>query len=143
VRRVLVDTGFWVALANPRDVYHDAAASALRANKDPLITTWPVLAEACRLLIKRLGPEAQEALIEAGIRGAYDVFGLEPRHLPRVRELLEHYRTLPMDLADASLVILAEELGTGRIFSTDQRDFGTYRWKRHKPFTSLLPERAR
>jgi len=45
---------------------------------------------------------------------------------------------LPMDLADASLVILAEHLGHGRILSTDQRDFRTYRWKQHRPFENLL-----
>lgn len=43
-----------------------------------------------------------------------------------------------MDLADASLVLLAEELGHGRIVSTDKRDFRTYRWKNHEPFTNLL-----
>jgi len=43
-----------------------------------------------------------------------------------------------MDLADASLVILAEELGHGRILSTDQRDFNAYRWKHHEPFQNLL-----
>jgi predicted nucleic acid-binding protein len=43
-----------------------------------------------------------------------------------------------MDLADASLVILAEELGKGDILSTDQRDFGVYRWKNRKPFKNLL-----
>jgi predicted nucleic acid-binding protein len=49
------------------------------------------------------------------------------------------YRDLPMDLADASLVILAEELGHGRILSTDTRDYRTYRWKNRKPFQNLLP----
>jgi hypothetical protein len=34
-----------------------------------------------------------------------------------------------MDFADASLVLLAEHLGHGRILSTDRRDFHTYRWK--------------
>ena len=43
-----------------------------------------------------------------------------------------------MDLADASLVILAEHLGHGRILSTDERDFETYRWKQRKPFQNLL-----
>ena len=43
-----------------------------------------------------------------------------------------------MDLADASLVILAKELGHGRIFSTVKRDFHTYRWKNHLPFENLL-----
>ncbi len=48
------------------------------------------------------------------------------------------YRELPMDLADASLVVVAEDLGTGRILSTDQRDFRAYRWKNRKPFKNLL-----
>jgi predicted nucleic acid-binding protein len=43
-----------------------------------------------------------------------------------------------MDLADASLVMLAEHLDDGRILSTDQRDFKTYRFKSHKPFRNLL-----
>lgn len=45
---------------------------------------------------------------------------------------------LPMDLADASLVIAAEDLGSGRILFTDRRDFGAYRWKSRKPFKNLL-----
>ena len=43
-----------------------------------------------------------------------------------------------MDLADASLVVLAEEMDDGRILSTDNRDFRTYRWKQRKPFRNLL-----
>jgi hypothetical protein len=43
-----------------------------------------------------------------------------------------------MDLTDASLVLLAEEIGHGRILSTDQRDFRTYRWKQQAPFENLL-----
>ena len=57
------------------------------------------------------------------------LFELTTGHLPRVSELTRKYADLPMDLADASVVILAEELGTGRILSTDMRDFRTYRWK--------------
>lgn len=53
---------------------------------------------------------------------------------------MTQYADLPMDLADASLVLLAEELGHGRILSTDRRDFHTYRWKNHQPFTNLLEQ---
>ncbi|AKE64998.1 hypothetical protein N0824_04196 [Microcystis sp. 0824] len=52
---------------------------------------------------------------------------------------MKQYQSLPMDLADASLVILAEELGNGRILSIDNRDFNTYRWKNKKPFINLFP----
>jgi len=51
---------------------------------------------------------------------------------------MEKYRDLPMDLADASLVILAESLGDGRILSTDRRDFNAYRWKERQPFENML-----
>ena len=45
-----------------------------------------------------------------------------------------------MILADASLVLLAEENGEGRIVSTDERDFHAYRWKNQHPFRNLLLE---
>ena len=43
-----------------------------------------------------------------------------------------------MDLADASLVLIAEEIGSGDIVSSDERDLKTYRFKNHKPFRNLL-----
>lgn len=70
--------------------------------------------------------------------GAFDVFDLQREDAPRIAELITKYADLPMDLADASLVILAEHLGHGRILSTDQRAFGTYRWKQYRPFENLL-----
>ena len=69
---------------------------------------------------------------------AFEVFNLEEEHKGRLLKLMKKYRELPMDLADASLVILAEHLGHGRIFSTDMRDFKTYKWKQRKPFDNLL-----
>jgi predicted nucleic acid-binding protein len=81
---------------------------------------------------------AELAFIDGVMAGAASVFQLSESHLPRVRELMAKYADLPMDLADASLVVLAEELGTGRIFTTDRRDFGAYRWKNRKPFHNLL-----
>jgi hypothetical protein len=51
---------------------------------------------------------------------------------------MKQYENLPMDFADASLVMLAEDLGHGRIVSTDKRDFGVYRWKNTHPFQNLL-----
>ena len=135
---ILADTGFWLALANARDRHHTAAKRALDALDEPLITTWSVMTETCHLLASRLGERSARAFIDSGARGAFDIFELSSEHLPRISELMLRYAKLPMDLADASLVVLAEELGTGRILSTDQRDFGAYRWKNHKPFQNLL-----
>ena len=66
------------------------------------------------------------------------IFELSREHLPRISELMHRYAELPIDLADASLVIAAEDLGSGRALSTDQRDSGAHRWKNRKPFHNLL-----
>src|SRR6185312_7376482 len=104
----------------------------------PLITTWPVLAETCHLMVARLGPSAAETFVASAAQSAFEVFALEGADLPRVLQLMQKYRELPMDLADASLVILAEHLGSGRILSTDRRDFHAYRWKNRRPFHNLM-----
>lgn len=138
---ILVDTGVWLALANKRDADHAAAKRALAAVREPLVTTWPVLTETCHMLLTRLGPEAERALLVNAARGTFRVLAIEDADFARLAELVETYRDLPMDLADASLVLAAERLGTGRILSTDRRDFRAYRWKRRRPFTNLMPER--
>lgn len=127
-----------MAVANRSDRHHARAVRAARELKERLVTTWPVMTETCHLLASRVGHESLMRFIAAAERGAFEVFNLEARHLPMIQGLMGKYRDLPMDLADASLVVLATDLGTGRILSTDERDFKTYRWKNRKPFTNLL-----
>ena len=137
---ILADTGFFVALIVRTDKHHAKSVAAARKHaREGLLTTWPVLTETVHL-VQRIGGSAVAQQWLAGIHaGAAQLFDLNPSHLPRVLELMHKYSDLPMDLADASLVICAEETGDGRILSTDARDFGAYRWKRRKPFHNLLP----
>ena len=135
---VIADTGFWLALANQNDRHHEAAKVRLSDLGEPLVTTWPVVTETCYLLLARLGDQTQRAFMTSFAAGTFEIFQLGRDHVPRIVVLMKRYANLPMDLADASLVLLAEELGHGRILSTDQRDFGTYRWKQSKPFENLL-----
>jgi predicted nucleic acid-binding protein len=136
---VITDTGFWLALANKRDDMHQQAKVRFSEFKqEGFITTWCVITETCYLLQQRVGIDAPKALLSKVSIGALQVFDLTQVHCPRVIRLMEQYRNLPMDLADASLVILAEHLGHGRILSVDQRDFNTYRWKNTQPFQNLL-----
>jgi predicted nucleic acid-binding protein len=136
---VIADTGFWLALANRRDAHHESAVRALNALEgERLVVTWPVMSETCYLLLDRLGPVAQSRFIASHAAGAFDIAdpGIHPPD--RIGALMQKYETLPMDLADATLVLLAEWLGHGRILSVDRRDFGTYRWKDRRPFENLL-----
>ncbi|MBT3221421.1 MAG: PIN domain-containing protein [Proteobacteria bacterium] len=135
---IIADTGYWLALANRRDRHHARAVQALEELDEALVTTWPVMTETCHLLLNRLGVHAQTSFVLTIRDGACDIFELQINHLPRLVELMLQYQNLPMDLADASLVVLAEKLGTGRILSTDRRDFGTYRWKNRHPFSNML-----
>ena len=136
---ILADTGFFVALVIGTDRHHaDAVAAAERHSSDGLLTTWPVLTETVHLVQRKGGHEVARRLLASIDQGAAQIFDLTPRHLTRVLELMARYATLPMDLADASLVLCAEETGDGRILSTDERDFGAYRWKRRKPFKNLM-----
>lgn len=135
---IIADTGFWVALANKKDQHHQTALNCLQKLQEPLITTWPVMTEVCHLLLQHYGMNAQLNFIRSYQQGAFQVFDLRAEHRDQMLALMHKYADLPMDLADASLVILAEESGDGRILSTDQRDFQTYRWKNTQPFNNLM-----
>jgi predicted nucleic acid-binding protein len=135
---LIADTGFWIALANRKDKHHRLARTYVTQLREPLVTTWPVVTETCYLLLTQLGVQAQVAFLRTYTAGAFQIYDLVEKQAPRLASLMEKYADLPMDMADASLVLLAEHLGHGRILSTDQRDFGTYRWKQHEPFDNLL-----
>jgi uncharacterized protein len=136
---VIADSGFWIALGSRRDRHHAAARAALdRHSNEGFVSTWPVLTEVTHLLTARVGVSQCVAFVESIARGACEIPDPPADALFRAHALMSRYRNLPMDLADASLVILAEDLGEGRILSTDQRDFEGYRWKNTQPFTNLL-----
>lgn len=135
---IIADTGFWLALANRQDAHHKRALAALERHGGPFVTTWPVVTETCDLLCSRLGVDAQLAFLKSASLEAFEIFALEREHLARAESLIEKYRALPMSLADASLMILAEEMGSGDILSTDERELGGHRWKNRKPFRNLL-----
>ncbi len=135
---IIADTGFWVALGNPKDDAHTLAVRVFSRLEEPLITTWPVITEVCHLLLKRRGIAAQLQFIELYRQGVFTLLDIDASQAERLETLMQTYADLPMDLADASLVLLAETLGHGRILSTDCRDFHAYRWKNTRPFENLL-----
>ncbi len=135
---IIVDTGFLYALLDGRDAWHARALAQRDTAELGWITTWPVLTECSHLLNRSLGPDFVVALVDDVASGGIQVWQPPDTRLARMAQLMRKYRTLPMDVADASLVLLAEHLGHGRILSTDLRDFGTYRWKNHKPFDNRL-----
>jgi len=124
-RSVLVDAGPLVALLDRSDLHHAACKRALESIRIPLTTVWPVVAEAMYLL--GFSFRAQEALFEMLENGAVSILSLNAPDLPRIRALMKKYRDLPMDLADAALVRVAERERIPDVFTVDRRDFKLYR----------------
>ncbi len=137
---ILADTGFFIALGNNGDRYHSRAIQVISTLREPLITTYPVITETSYLLARDAGLAVQFEFLTEVANGTFPVFDLQRQHLSRMVELMRRYANLPMDLADASLVVLAEHLGHGRILTCDRRDFNIYRWKNTNSFENLLTE---
>ncbi len=135
---ILADTGFLYALVDRDDAWHVRSREAAATLTEGLITTWPVLTEAVHLIGRWVGFEPAIALMAEVAAGDISVWDFGPDARARIPGLMRRYIDLPMDLADASLVLLAQHLGHGRILTTDLRDFHTYRWKGRQPFEPLL-----
>ena len=90
-----------------------------------MVTTWPAFTEAMYLLgaVRGAGELRRRCGVSSCV-GDLEIAALGDEGLlsPRARALMEQYQDLPMDLADATLVVLAEERGFQRVFSLD-RDF--------------------
>jgi len=136
IARVLLDTGPLVALLDGDDLWHQACTEQLRDIALPMLTTWPVLAEADWLL--RSHPQAVQQMLQWVHSEMITLLPVGEEAMPRIGAFLRKYRKT--QIADASLVYLAEEYDTNAVFTLDRRDFATYRFARNRSFR-ILPER--
>jgi len=132
---LLLDTGAFVALVDRSERCHEACAQVLEAWRGAIVTTEAVLTEVLHLVGPRW--EHQQACLQFVLRGAVCLVPSSVGSLRRVSVLMEKYRDVPMDFADATLVALGEELQTDQVFTLDQRGFCTYRLGGERPFRVL------
>jgi len=124
MRNTLIDAGPLIALFDRSDQYHLAALRFVEDFRGYLWTTWPVITEASHML--DFSVKSQVALLEWIRRGGIQIFELENSHLARLITLTNKFDDVPMDLADASLIVLSEEKGFKEIATIDG-DFYIYR----------------
>lgn len=134
MQSIVVDAGPLVALFKRRDRDHARVSRFLRTNQCALLTTWPVVTEAWHLI----GEPARLTFMRWVVDGGIAVLELEPDDGSAMLVLLEKYRDRPMDLADASLVLLAERLGIAEILTVDRADFDVYRLSGNRRFVQVL-----
>ena len=123
----LTDAGALVALLDADDPYYTACvAAAQRLPAGPLLTTWVCFTEAMYLLGTVGGYRYQAALWNLRTTGRLVLHDLTAAEADRMAALMAQYQDTPMDLADASLVVVAESRALRRVFTTDS-DFYVYR----------------
>lgn len=120
---LIVDAGVLYAQADADEPQHGVVAGLLEAERDDLVTSQVVAAEADYLILKRLGIEVELAFLDDLADGTYVVDALKPHEFALAREIVERYRDLELGLADASLVVLAARWQTRRILTLDERAF--------------------
>ena len=129
---LLLDTGGLVSLLDRSQARHAACVRVFERWLRPVLTTEAVITEATHLL-GRLPGGISSVLSFVLDGGAVLVPGSEEA-LRRADEIVRRYADLPLDYADATLVVLAEEVRTEHILTVDRRDFSTVRWGRNRAF---------
>lgn len=135
--RVVVDAGPLVALLRQDDQHHDACRVAAAQLPAPFFTTWLAVVESAWLL--RNVPDGVLRLLDLLRGGLVVCHHLEPSAVDWLMDFVRKYGDLRPQLADASLVYLADALDTDVIFTLDRRDFTVFRNRHGKPFR-LFPE---
>jgi len=135
VKSTLIDAGPLIALFDNSDQHHEKVLSFMKKYKGKLVTTWPVLTEVCYML--DFSRETQLDFISWIIDGGVDVHNLEQWQLTGIRDMLEQYADLPADLADCTLLEVANSEGVNSIITLD-RDFSVYKLENGKFLENLL-----
>ncbi len=133
MQSILADAGPIIALFREKDPYHQASMQFVGGNSRPLISTWPVVADACHFL----DAEGKAKLLTWIRRGGLRLHPIADADVAAVQTLIEQYGDR-MDLADATLVWLGARLKLTEVVTIDHKDFSVYRAGNGKPFRNLL-----
>ena len=130
---LVIDTGPLVALLDRSEHNHLRCVDVLRGWQAQIVTTEAVLTEALYLL--NFSKQAQQNCLNLFTRRAITLVPTSFGALQRIQILMQKYADVPIDYADASLVVLCEDLDVAQIFTLDKRDFTVYRRNGRDVFT--------
>jgi predicted nucleic acid-binding protein len=122
--RILIDSGPLVALFDVDDNHHEKAGAFFTKNQYQFISTLAVYTEVSHLLGFNI--KVQQSFYDWTLHKGIIISDINQHDIPRIMELTEKYSDLPMDFADATLVVTAEKTGIRQIISLD-KDFNLYR----------------
>ena len=133
--RVLIDSGPLIALFDRGDKYHKTVLSFLEKFEGNLVTTWAVMTEVSHMLDFNLN--VQLDFLKWVELGAIEIYDMKQSDLSVIIPMMMKYTDVPMDLADSSLMFIAQEEDIHDIVSIDS-DFDIYRTLKRKFLNNIL-----
>jgi predicted nucleic acid-binding protein len=124
INSILIDAGPLIALFDSSDKYHHITRTFLKDHPYRFVSTIAVFTEASHML--DFNTNAQRDFYNWVMYKGVIISDIHQNDMYRVVELTGKYADIPMDFADATLVITAEKTGIREIISLD-KDFDIYR----------------
>jgi len=121
---ILIDAGPLIALFDSSERRHKPMKTFLKKHPYRYVSTLAVFTEVSHML--DFSVHAQRDFYEWVMCKGVIISDINQNDMPRLIELTGKYADLPMDFADATLVITAEKTGIKEIISLD-KDFNIYR----------------
>ena len=137
MRSWLLDTGPLVAYLDRGDPAHREVAARLDGFAGELVTTSAVITEAMHFVAPN--PRGASLLAEFAVASRLTIFDFtQPDLLREAASLMEKYSDTPMDFADATLLLLAEQIQVLEILTLDRRGFTIFRTREKKALAQIL-----
>ena len=135
MKNIIVDSGPLIALFDHDDKYHNKVVNFLKTYDGNLLTTWAVMTEVSHMLAFNL--KVQINFLKWVELGGVKLIDLDQKDLQKLIKYMEKYLDVPVDLADGSLMIVAENHHIKEILSIDT-DYDIYRTLKKKSLTNVL-----
>ncbi len=137
MKNTLIDAGPLIALFNKNDKHHERVIRFLKKYEGKIITAWPVITETTHMLSYNVNTQID--FLKWIQRGGINIEEMLIGDLERIIYLSEKYSKVPMDLADASLLVISERKKIRDIMTIDS-DYYIYRTQNKKMLINILEE---
>jgi uncharacterized protein len=135
MQKTLIDSGPLIALFDRSDSYHQSVLTFLKSYKGELITSWSIITEVSHMLDFNLN--VQIDFLKWVELGGITLYEISANDIFHIRTMMEKYSDIPMDLADATLMYIANKEHIKTIVSIDS-DFNIYRILKKQNLTNLM-----
>jgi uncharacterized protein len=133
--KTIIDSGPLIALFDGSDKYHNDVLNFMKEYKGKLITSWAIITEVSHMLDFNL--QVQIDFLKWCEVGGIEVYNITQDEISNIRVMMEKYIDIPMDLADGTLMYIANKQNIKNIVSIDS-DFDIYRTLKKQSLNNLL-----